>query len=347
MKKIFISHCSKDKNIADIFVDKILENGMGFNHTEIFCTSIEGLGIKTGKDWRNSIQENLLNAKVIILLITPNYRESEICLTEMGAAWASDKFVIPIIVPPIDFENLSVVYKVKQALNITKGPDLDTLRDDLKEFLSIEQPPTSTWSTKKQEGILLINNELEQTTFNSPLLRKEFDELNRELLETKQALKSIVKEKQQLLEYCKNLEKTKDKEVVEDIKQKSGLIDEYESFIRHSEELGDTINNLDFPIRKILFNYLSGKKLSLNQNEMREYKSKLQEAMADDIIDEECDININHKKISQIIQQWNNYEKFFNKLKDETISIIDSKFDDVTISIDNLTFWREILKVKI
>ncbi len=38
---IFISHSSKDKKIIDIFIDKILQNGMGFNHNEIFVRQLK------------------------------------------------------------------------------------------------------------------------------------------------------------------------------------------------------------------------------------------------------------------------------------------------------------------
>ena len=75
-KKIFISHSSADKELVEIFVDKLLVCGMGFSNDDIFCTSLEGLGIKTGKDWRNEIQKNLCKSQVVILFITPNYKIS-------------------------------------------------------------------------------------------------------------------------------------------------------------------------------------------------------------------------------------------------------------------------------
>ena len=44
-KTIFISHSSKDKKLVDVFVDTILRLGIGFKDNDIFCTSIEGLGM--------------------------------------------------------------------------------------------------------------------------------------------------------------------------------------------------------------------------------------------------------------------------------------------------------------
>ena len=347
MHKIFISHSSKDKKIVDILVDKILQNGMGFNHTEIFCTSIEGLGIKTGEDWRNYIKENLLKAKVIILLITPNYIESEMCLAEIGASWTSEAFVVPIIVPPLRFEDSSIIYKVRQGLNLTVDKDIDTLRDDLKKYISIEQPPTALWTAKKKEGLLLIEKTISENPFNKPLLREEFDKTIKELSETKQTIKIIVEEKQSLEEYCKKLEKAKDKIEVCNIKKELGLTDEYTIFIKKSKEIGNKINSFPRPIRKLMFNYLSGKAISLSSSEQREYKQQLEEAYADGLIDEEYEININHKKIFPVINLWNDYEILFNELNYETIARIDEDYPDVEIGLDNLSFWQEILEVRI
>ncbi|MCL5036419.1 MAG: toll/interleukin-1 receptor domain-containing protein [Chloroflexi bacterium] len=95
---IFISHSSKDCEIVQSFLDDLLIGSMGFQIRKIFCASIEGTKIESGEDWRNEIRNHLLKAKVIFLIITPNYKSSEMCLNEMGAAWATESKVIPMIV---------------------------------------------------------------------------------------------------------------------------------------------------------------------------------------------------------------------------------------------------------
>ena len=71
MKKIFISHTSKDKPIIQAFIDDILVGLLAVKISEIFCTTTDGTRIKSGEDWRNSIQEHLKHAKVTFLIITP------------------------------------------------------------------------------------------------------------------------------------------------------------------------------------------------------------------------------------------------------------------------------------
>src|SRR5260221_4510442 len=95
MKRVFISHASKDKEIVDAFIDDLLVNVLAIKITDVFCTSTDGTKILSGEDWRNQIQENLKGAKITFLIITPNYKESEICLNEMGAAWGLSGKTIP------------------------------------------------------------------------------------------------------------------------------------------------------------------------------------------------------------------------------------------------------------
>lgn len=45
-KRIFISHSSKNKDIIEKFVDYILQLGIGIKAEDIFCTSIEEMGVK-------------------------------------------------------------------------------------------------------------------------------------------------------------------------------------------------------------------------------------------------------------------------------------------------------------
>lgn len=74
-KRIFISHSSKDKEIIEKFTDNILHLGIGLSHEEIFCTSVEEMGIKNGDDIRNHIKKNIQEADFSFLMISKNYKE--------------------------------------------------------------------------------------------------------------------------------------------------------------------------------------------------------------------------------------------------------------------------------
>ena len=113
-KEIFVSHATKDEVLVNAFVDIILSNGLNIPINKIFCVSTEGSKIESGEKWRDSIKEGLESAKLNFLIITPNYKESEVCLNEMGAAWLSNALVVPLIVEPINYKTVGVIHEPTQ-----------------------------------------------------------------------------------------------------------------------------------------------------------------------------------------------------------------------------------------
>lgn len=74
--KVFVSHSSKDKELATALSD-FLES---INPSvEVFCSSQIG-SIKVGKDFVNEITENLNNCDAFIPLLSPNYYLSRFCM---------------------------------------------------------------------------------------------------------------------------------------------------------------------------------------------------------------------------------------------------------------------------
>src|SRR5438874_2564018 len=75
--------------------------------------------IDAGKDWESSINENLSNASIILLLISPNYMASDYCYSiEMKGALerheAGQARVIPVLIRPtiihgVPFEHLQML----------------------------------------------------------------------------------------------------------------------------------------------------------------------------------------------------------------------------------------------
>ncbi len=133
IKKIFISHSSKDKVIVDAFVTMLCV-GAGFKTDDIFCTSIDGMQITNGEDIRKHIQDNVNYADFVILLISKNYKKSEICLNEMGAVWAIDKKVKPYVFPNMKESEVGWLLNAKAAEKINDMTALASLYDELTNF---------------------------------------------------------------------------------------------------------------------------------------------------------------------------------------------------------------------
>ena len=127
---IFISHSKKDEIIVECFLENILINGMGVPKNNIFCTSIQGMDIKSGEDFKERIKKEITSADIIIQIISDNYKESEICLNEMGAAWVLGALVIPFILPPISFSNVGFIHNTTQLLRLNERDHLSKFRND-------------------------------------------------------------------------------------------------------------------------------------------------------------------------------------------------------------------------
>lgn len=157
-KKIFISHSSKDKDIVEKFVDHILLLGIGLSAEDIFCTSIEDLAIKNGKDIRKHIHTNIQSADFSILLISNNYKNSEICLNEMGAVWAYNNNVRYYLLPDSNFDTIGWLCNPNQTEKLFNSIALDALKMELSEFYSLEDKGT-TWS-RQRETFLKANTNI-------------------------------------------------------------------------------------------------------------------------------------------------------------------------------------------
>lgn len=155
-KRIFISHSSKDKDIVEKFIDHILQLGIGIKNEDIFCTSIEEMGVKNGEDIRKHIQTNIRNADYAFLLISKNYKASEICINEMGAVWAYDNNVRFYILPDVDFDAIGWLCNTRKADMINSAIVLDALHKEMIEYF--ELPDKDTWSRPRETFLKYIKN---------------------------------------------------------------------------------------------------------------------------------------------------------------------------------------------
>lgn len=159
--KFFISHSSEDKEIVKAFIEKILILGCGFEKEDIFCT-LDTNAIEIGADFRQSIIESMRQCDYIFLMISKNYRESEICHNEVGAAWAlqDTKKVIPLKFPNLTFsqEDLGVLNVVKQAGSLNNKQQITKIYDDLCKAYGI-RPDLPKFVQYMEEFIDIVNQQ--------------------------------------------------------------------------------------------------------------------------------------------------------------------------------------------
>ena len=128
--KIFISHSSQDAVYAESIV-KFLIN-IGVKREQIFCSSVDGCGIRLGANIPETIRKEFLENDIYaIMLLSENYYASAICLNEMGAAWIAAKEQLAILLPGFKHEQIRGVV---DANDIYMKLDADNITERLLDF---------------------------------------------------------------------------------------------------------------------------------------------------------------------------------------------------------------------
>jgi len=136
--KVFISHSSVDKAIIKQFVEKVLCLGLGLDNKDIAFTSEESFGVEPGDDIANYIKENIIGASVVLVMISKNYKSSEVCLNEMGAAWAHKKKCISVVLPDAGFDQLGWLTSLEKAVSLRDKNQLLNLCQTIANNLGID-----------------------------------------------------------------------------------------------------------------------------------------------------------------------------------------------------------------
>jgi hypothetical protein len=137
---IFLSHSSKDKDIVTSFFEKILRLGLNVSKDDIFFSSHPSTGITTGEDIPDSLKEALNRMTLFIQYVSEDYKSSEVCLNEMGAAWLklSKNRIITIKSKGLKFSDLGFINVQRIGLCIDKKNDLLSITRDFKELFSFD-----------------------------------------------------------------------------------------------------------------------------------------------------------------------------------------------------------------
>lgn len=166
MAKVFISHSSADKEIVCLFKDIILKSGIGLTDADIFFTSSPETGVPIGENIPQYIKENLNDCDFVFLMISENYKNSEVCLNEMGAAMVLGKRLFPIILDNYEFDKVGWLIDRNLCIRINEGDRLDEIRDIFND--NGIPSKTSVWNRHRHDFLdklsVFMKKEEEATT---------------------------------------------------------------------------------------------------------------------------------------------------------------------------------------
>lgn len=115
MAEIFISFIHEEKEIAEAvktFLREKLET-----HSDVFLSS-DMWSIYAGEDWLKKMKEELVPAKVVLLMLSPESVRRPWVNFEAGAAWLTDKVIIPVCIRGLRPEDLPKPYSNFQGLKL-------------------------------------------------------------------------------------------------------------------------------------------------------------------------------------------------------------------------------------
>ena len=156
-KKVFISHASEDKQIVSLFVDQILCAGSGVNIEDVIYTSRDDSGVVNGYDIPSCIKDGIKQAAIFFMMVSEKYKESEVCLNEMGAAWMRDELPKKILLMPgSGFNKIGWLMSLSKGTELSDSSGLDALHDQIIDILST-RIQTATWNRCKEVFLNKLN----------------------------------------------------------------------------------------------------------------------------------------------------------------------------------------------
>jgi hypothetical protein len=139
-KRIFLSHASADKILADVLRNTLVLGGV--DEGQIFYSSDRGTGIPAGADVSTYLRRSLRDAGLVIELLSETFLIRPMCLMELGGAWTMGTPTYPIVVPPLTrgvaAGQIGNVQMGVLGTDVEIGEVFDELHDRLVQDLGIQ-----------------------------------------------------------------------------------------------------------------------------------------------------------------------------------------------------------------
>lgn len=359
MKRIFISHSSKDKDYVEKMID--LLEACGVESKNIFCSSFEGYGIPLGENFLERIKDEIDNNALVLFILSNNFYNSAVSLCEMGATWIKSNTHIPILIPPSDYEDIKGVINLTQGIKINESVKLNSLYDRLNElgFIGAKQS-FNIWERKRDNFLSDIKNLLESQPINNSnnIVLQDLEEKYRTLEYELQKYKEVEVNKDRELGKKNMLLKEKDRQILSlnkalkaienDVDKKDALIelfentDEKTSFDNIIDTSKDNLRELPRVVVNAMYYSYADKDFYLNPYEKPDEYSDAIEAAENDFLEVEGNwiaLNESDPKVKRALKILDQLYEFIEGASEEFHSNFELKYD-MCAKISSKKFWR-------
>lgn len=332
---IFVSHASHDVALVDELI-QLIEGGIGIRSDQIFCSSLEELGIPPGLDFKSFLKEKLGEAKVVIAVVSPQYYNSSFCMCELGATWALTKSFVPLLVPPITQADLRGSLFGSQALAIDEDKKLDVMQSVIVT-LATKPETVARWNSRKTQFLKQLPDLLKGLKPVTTLSEKDANQLRSQRDEYKSEFENADAEVATLRRRVAELEKVKDKAAVADIKKRytSGR-EQFDEVVKNAKAITDKLPGV---VTEALYHSYLGDHFVPDAQELGEDAQSAVESKLLDHDGAEFYPNKDHPKIKRAIAALDAIEQFVNEPPEGFSEQYEQQHDDL-FSFTSRPFWK-------
>lgn len=252
---VFISHAVADKPVVDAFVD-LLDTGLELSPKRIFCSSLDGMGIPSGADFKEYIRERIESPTVVLLFLSPNYFASQFCLSELGASWVLSHKIIPILIPPSGYADMKAVLQGVHGRKIDDESALAEIRDELVSELDLGDS-IARWDAKKRKFLTDLPAILDSLENPTIVRLSEYQDLEKKYDDSVEQLERTLGEIDTLKKRIKKIKKLKNAKEVAAFEVESSS--EWELFEKTCKEAAKALGKLPSIVGKVLFYELTNR----------------------------------------------------------------------------------------
>ncbi len=139
--KVFISHSSADSGAAEAMVG-LIRAALNISANDIRCTSVDGYKLPPGSRLDEQLRKEVFSSEVFVALLSPDSLKSMYVMFELGARWASDKYLAPVRVKTVVPRDIKPPLSALHSISGTSENDVYQLLETLSSHLSlpIEKP---------------------------------------------------------------------------------------------------------------------------------------------------------------------------------------------------------------
>ncbi len=127
VRSLFLSHAADDATLANYLADALRKGLHGLN---VFVASRAG-DIPTGEEWLAKIRSELRRADAYLVLLTPASITRKWLWYETGAAWWSEKRLIPVVAAGLAKGDVPLPLGAHQALSLDDPAEVAQLAQDI------------------------------------------------------------------------------------------------------------------------------------------------------------------------------------------------------------------------